>query len=94
MVHLPVLLPLGFQFYGFSSSDYFPLMPNFGYFLLGAAAGRKLYAEKRSLWPDGPAQNPVGRFFSLCGRHSLGIYLAHQPVIYGVLAALHMAGIL
>lgn len=78
---LPVLLPLGFQFYGFASSDYFPLMPNFGYFLLGAAVGRKLYAEKRSLWPDGPAQNPVVRFFSLCGRHSLGIYLAHQPVL-------------
>ena len=28
------------------------------------------------------------------GRHSLLVYLAHQPVIYGVLAALDMAGIL
>ena len=80
-INMPVLLLLGFQFYGFASSDYFPLMPNLGYFLLGAALGRTLYAEKRSLWPHGPAQNPVVRFFSLCGRHSLGIYLAHQPVL-------------
>lgn len=80
-INLPVLLPLGFRFYGFASSDYFPLMPNLGYFLLGAALGRKLYAEKKSLWPDGPAESPVVRFFSLCGRHSLGIYLAHQPVL-------------
>ena len=80
-INMPLLLPLGFRFYGFASLDYFPLMPNFGYFLLGAALGRKLYSQKRSLWPDGPAENPVVRFFSLCGRHSLAIYLVHQPVL-------------
>ena len=80
-INLPILLPLGFRFYGFASSDYFPLMPNLGYFLLGAAAGRKLYAEKRSLWPEGPKDRPAVRFFRFCGRHSLAIYLAHQPVL-------------
>lgn len=83
-IDMPILLPLGFRFYGFASSDYFPLMPNLGYFLLGAALGRRFYREKRSLWPDGPAENPAVRFFSLCGRHSLGIYLAHQPVLAAV----------
>lgn len=80
-VDMPWLLPLGFRYYGFASSDYFPLMPNLGYFLLGAALGRRLYPQKRSLWPAGPAEHPVIRFFSLCGRHSLMIYLAHQPVL-------------
>lgn len=80
-IDMPILLPLGFRFYGFASSDYFPLMPNLGYFLLGAALGRKLYREKRSLWPAGPSEHPAVRFFRWCGVHSLGIYLAHQPVL-------------
>lgn len=78
---MPLLLPLGFRFYGFSSSDYFPLMPNLGYFLLGAAAGKGLYREKQSLLPDFPAETGIVRFFRFCGRHSLTIYLAHQPVL-------------
>lgn len=81
LVDLPALLPLGFRYYGFASSDYFPLMPNLGYFLLGAVLGRKLYPAKESRWPDGPADHPLVRFFSLWGRNSLLIYLVHQPVL-------------
>lgn len=80
-VDMPWLLPLGFVYPGFTSSDYFPLMPNFGYFLLGAALGKKLYREKKSLFPGFPAHRfPVGM---LCawGRNSLIIYLLHQPVL-------------
>lgn len=80
-VDMPLLLPLGFVFPGFASSDYFPLMPNFGYFLMGAAVGRVLYREKKSLLPHFPKDNAVLRFFRFCGRHSLAIYLAHQPVL-------------
>lgn len=75
------LIPLGFQSVGFSSSDYFPLMPNLGYFLLGAALGKKCYGEKKSLLPGVNTGNPLIRFFSWCGRHSLMIYLLHQPVL-------------
>lgn len=78
-IDMPILMPLGFRFPGFASSDYFPLMPNLGYFLLGAAAGKKLYREKKTLLPDFPSENPVVRFFRFCGKHSLTIYLAHQP---------------
>lgn len=80
-IDMPLLLPLGFRFPGFTSSDYFPLMPNLGYFLLGAAAGRGLYGEKRSLLPDFPKEHPFFRFWQWCGRHSLAIYLLHQPVL-------------
>ena len=80
-VDMPWLLPLGFRFYGFSSSDYFPLMPNLGYFLLGAAAGRGLYRQKKSLLPDFPSEHWFVRFWRWCGRNSLMIYLLHQPVL-------------
>lgn len=78
--HMPLLMPLGFTFPGFSSSDYFPLMPNLGYFLLGAAAGRRLYPERRSLLPNVEEKGFI-RFFSWMGRQSLPIYLLHQPVL-------------
>ena len=79
--NMPVLMPLGFTFPGFSSSDYFPLMPNLGYFLAGASFGKKFYAEKITRFPNVNTQNPVIRFFSWCGRNSLMIYLLHQPVL-------------
>lgn len=79
-----VLLPLGLRFPGFSSSDYFPLMPNLGYFLLGAAFGRRFYPEKKTLFPGISAENPLVRFFCWCGRHCLIIYLLHQPLLAGI----------
>ena len=79
--NLPLLMPLGFSFPGFSSSDYFPLMPNLGYFLLGAAFGKQFYAEKRSLLPHVHSENPLIRFFCRMGQHSLTIYLLHQPIL-------------
>lgn len=75
------LVPLGIPFRGFSSSDYFPLLPNLGYFLLGAAFGRAVYAKKQTRLPNINPDKPVIRFFTACGRHSLLIYLLHQPVL-------------
>lgn len=72
------LMPLGFVYYGFASSDYFPLMPNLGYFLLGAVFGRRLYREKKSLFPK---DRPPVPFLCWCGRNSLMIYLLHQPIL-------------
>lgn len=79
------LMPIGFVPYGFASSDYFPLMPNLGYFLLGAAMGRKAYPEKKSLFPT---ETPRLSFLCWCGRNSLMIYLLHQPVLAAFVAVL------
>jgi len=79
--NVPLLMPLGFVFPGFSSSDYFPLMPNLGYFLLGAAFGKTFYADKKSLLPHVNGQNPLIRCFCWMGRNSLMIYLLHQPIL-------------
>ena len=87
-VAFPWLIPLGFVNRGFSSSDYFPLLPNLGYFLLGAFAGRTLYRKKTTLFPRVDSSNPVLRFLCFCGKQSLLIYLVHQPVLAAVIALL------
>lgn len=79
------LFPLGLTYEGFTSSDYFPLFPQLGYFLIGAAIGKTAYREKKTLLPGSFQKTPIARFFCWCGRQSLFIYLLHQPVVYGLL---------
>lgn len=81
------LYPLGLTAAGFQSADYFPLIPYFGYFLLGACLGKKLYPSRHSLFPRGSFAKPLLRFFCLCGRHSLWIYLLHQPLLILIIEA-------
>ena len=83
-VDFPWLIPLGLRMEGFQSSDYFPLLPNFGFFLLGAVLGKTVYASGQSLLPKVKETNPVLRFLRGCGKHSLWIYLLHQPVLSGI----------
>ena len=78
------LMPLGFHVPNFLTSDYFPLLPYLGFFLLGAVLGKTVYRNKESLLPKVNAKNPIIRFFLLCGKHSLWIYLLHQPVLNGI----------
>ncbi|MCR4395954.1 MAG: DUF1624 domain-containing protein [Candidatus Saccharicenans sp.] len=75
------LLPLGLHRPDFASFDYFPLIPWFGVFLTGVAIGRWFYSTRKSL-----IRRPLAEtFINWCGRHSLWIYLAHQPIILGLL---------
>jgi uncharacterized membrane protein len=78
------LLPFGIHSPGYSSFDYFPLLPWFGIFLAGVALGKSAYAPKRSLIRR---RLPV-TFINFAGRHSLLIYIVHQPVILAVLYVL------
>ena len=84
LVTFPWLVPLGFLYPGFSSGDYFPLLPHLGFFLLGGALGKSLYREKKSLFPRVNARNPFLRFLQFCGKQSLWIYLLHQPILTGL----------
>ena len=89
-VSYPWLLPLGIQPQGLITSDYFPLFPNLGFFLLGSALGKTLYRRRQSLLPRVNDRNFLLRFLQLCGRQSLWIYLLHQPVFSGLFALLTM----
>lgn len=81
------LFPLGLRYLGFTSSDYFPLFPHLGWFLLGAAAGRTLYGRRQTRLPNFPSNTAPVRFFRWCGTHSLWLYLLHQPILYGLVSA-------
>jgi len=78
------LVPFGLLPNGFHSSDYFPLLPHFGFFLLGAVLGKTVYRQKKTLLPKVNDRNPVFRFLQSCGKQSLWIYLLHQPVLSGL----------
>jgi uncharacterized membrane protein len=79
------LMPLGLPWKSFATSDYFPLLPYLGWFLLGSVIGRTAYRRKTTLLPLVNPENPIIRFFSFCGRQSLWIYLLHQPILSGIL---------
>lgn len=85
-----VLMPLGFVYEGFQSSDYFPLIQNFGFFLLGAVLGRTLYRDKQTRFPNVRENALPLRFLRTCGKHSLAIYLLHQPAITAIGIALSL----
>lgn len=79
------LLPLGFTPTGFQSMDYYPLLPWYGVFMLGVLAGRIFYANQNSLLPT--PLHPT--MINTLGRHSLLIYLIHQPILLAILYSLH-----
>lgn len=72
---------LGFPFAGFYSTDYFSLIPWFFLFLTGFY-GYGIFVKYDVIKKDFMRKG-IG-FFAFLGRHSLLIYLLHQPVIYGI----------
>ena len=87
-VDSPFLFPFGLMRWDFVSSDYFPILPNLGYFLIGAFLGKTLYAKKESLFPKANTKNLFIRFFLWWGKMSLPVYLLHQPLIAGMIGLL------
>jgi uncharacterized membrane protein len=78
------LLWLGIHPPAFYSIDYTPVFPWLGVVLIGVYFGTLAYPGGIRRWniviPDFP-----GGTFGFLGRHSLAIYLIHQPVILGIL---------
>lgn len=84
------LIPLGLCPAWFRSSDYFPLLPNLGFFLVGAGLGRVIYGDKRTRFPGvSPQRQPVALLCAM-GRHSLAIYLLHQPLLAAMAYAIKL----
>ncbi len=67
------------------SFDFVPVLPWLAAFLLGMAAGKAGAAA--GLWDRlrDPAPGPVLHALGWPGRHSLAVYLVHQPVLIGLL---------
>lgn len=75
------LVIFGLHSQAFTSSDYYPLIPYLGIFLIGIALGRLMYAKKESLIRPFPGHH----ILVIAGSHSLLVYLLHQPVILLIL---------
>lgn len=75
---------LGFPSPTFSSGDYYPLIPFSFMYLAGAFAAREhesLCGNRYAHWMFRDWCPPL----TICGRHSLVIYLLHQVLIIGIL---------
>jgi uncharacterized membrane protein len=79
----PLLWWLGLAPVNPRSNDYVPVFPWFGAILLGIAvtrlAGRTGLLERLAQFPPGAWAKP----FQFAGRHSLAVYLIHQPILIG-----------
>ena len=88
-VDYPWLLWLGFIPKGFSTFDYFPILPWFGITLLGIYFGNSLYdGGKRNFKIPKIENSFIVKVLSFLGRNSLFIYLAHQPLLILILLLL------
>ena len=77
------LMMLGFHQAGFYSADYYPLLPYFFLFLAGTYLGPLVKERRFPAWFYTAGSKPL----EWIGRHSLWIYLAHQPILFGLIAA-------
>ena len=73
----PWLFPFGLLAPGFYSSDYYPLIPWFFLFLAGSYLGLWVKEGKAPAWFY-PSRLP---WLEWVGRHTLWIYVLHQPII-------------
>lgn len=73
-----ILSIIGFNT-GVISADYYPILPWIFIFLAGSFLGRPF---KKGTAPKFFRANPV-KALSFIGRHTLLVYLIHQPLIYG-----------
>ncbi len=68
------------------SNDWRPLVPYFGVVLAGLIAARLMLSSGLPAWLcDWRAKGPASRTLALGGRHSLLVYLTHQPIFLVVI---------
>lgn len=94
-VGFPWLLWLGLAPAGQEYVDYFPLLPWFSIVLGGVFLGHRLYPEGRRAFNLANSGGTWSwRCLAFLGRHSLLIYLTHQPVLVLLLAAIRPQAVL
>ncbi len=80
-------IPLGIPPHGFSTVDYYPLVPWLGVVLIGYGMGSILFTRFAHQTKFLIEANKLTSYEAISwpGRHSLLLYLLHQPIIIGIL---------
>ena len=74
------LFPLGLVYEGFTSSDYFPIFPQLGYFFIGAAIGKPSTAKKRRFFPARSKKRQLRAFSAgAAGSRCFSIFCTSPP---------------
>lgn len=84
--YIPYLTWLGFGSLRIRTFDSFPMIPYWGYLLIGIFLGAECISKGQG-WlftPIRPESGP-NRILSFLGRHSLLVYLVHHPILIGIL---------
>lgn len=81
-----LLAPLGLHNAAFYSADYFPVIPWIFMFFAGVFLGKPVSEGELPAY----MYKKRSRLLSLAGKNSLWIYLAHQPVIYGIMMLINL----
>lgn len=90
IVSTTALAWLGIPHYGMNTLDWFPLLPWFGVALIGLAIGGFLYPDGKLRWKHEKQEkhNKIEKSIisiitpiAWLGRHSLIVYLLHQPIL-------------
>jgi uncharacterized membrane protein len=79
------LLVFGIHPLAFWSVDYTPIFPWMGLVLIGMAIGEFAYPDGERAWTMPRLPDRAVSLLAFLGRHSLVIYLVHQPLILLVL---------
>jgi len=82
----PAINWIGFTTHLPYTEDYVPLIPWFGIVLIGMFVGRALFTRNTPEWLTWRANNIVTKTLAFGGRHSLHIYILHQPIFIGLIA--------
>ncbi len=81
------LLPFGIMPKGFISLDYYPLIPYLAFFILGIILFRIIYKQRATKISNAAIQRAATPLVFI-GKHSLIIYVVHQPLILALLFAI------
>jgi uncharacterized membrane protein len=83
------LLWIGLMPKNFFTIDYYPLLPWYGIILIGIFVGNIIYPKNKCLFNISDfSNNKIIKGLSYIGKHSLLIYLIHQPILLGLMIIL------
>lgn len=74
------LWPLGVVYPGFTSGDYYPIFPWIFMYFFGVWLADEIQADRLPAW----FYRVRCGFLEAVSRHSLWLYLLHQPILYGL----------